>query len=62
MGAKIDDLLDNLERQGPEVDFAKLFSTELPMFTLWEMLGVDEEDRPNIIKWMHYLELALDSF
>jgi cytochrome P450 len=47
-----------MEQQGPEVDFAKMFSTELPMYTLCEMLGVDEEDRPNIIKWMHYLELA----
>ena len=40
------------------VDFAKLFSIELPMFTLREMLGVDEEDRADIIMWMHYLELA----
>ena len=38
VGKKIDDLLDNMERQGPEVDFAKMFSTELPMFTLCEML------------------------
>ena len=58
VGRKIDDLLDNMERQGPVVDFAKLFSIELPMFTLCEMLGVDEEDRADIIKWMHYLELA----
>mgnify|MGYP007000305815 len=57
-GRKIGDLLDNMERQGPVVDFAKLFSIELPMFTLCEMLGVDEEDRADIIKWMHYLELA----
>lgn len=28
------------------------------MFTLCEMLGVDEEDRPKIIEWMHYLERA----
>jgi len=28
------------------------------MFTLCEMLGVDEVDRPKIIYWMHYLELA----
>ena len=34
VGAKIDELLDNMERQGPEVDFAKMFSTELPMYTL----------------------------
>ena len=58
IGRKIDELLDNMERQGPVVDFAKLFSIELPMFTLCEMLGVDEEDRADIIKWMHYLELA----
>ncbi len=58
VGRKIDQLLDNMERHGPEVDFAKLFSTELPMFTLCEMLGVDEEDRADIFKWMHYLELA----
>ena len=53
VGEKIDALLDNMERQGPVVDFAKLFSIELPMFTLCEMLGVDEDDRADIIKWMH---------
>ena len=58
VAAKIDALLDNLERKGPEVDFVKLFSQEVPMFTLCEMLGVDEVDRPKIIYWMHYLELA----
>ena len=58
VGEKIDALLDNMERQGQVVDFAKLFSIELPMFTLCEMLGVDEDDRADIIKWMHYLELA----
>ena len=58
VGRKIDQLLDNMEEAGPVVDFAKMFSVELPLFTLCEMLGVDEEDRPNIAKWMHYLELA----
>ncbi len=56
--AKVDSLLDEMERQGPEVDFVKMFSEEVPLFTLCEMLGVDEEDRPKIIHWMHYLELA----
>ena len=55
---KIDHLLDDLERKGPIVDFAKLFSEELPLFTLCEMLGIDEEDRPRIKLWMHHLELA----
>jgi len=58
VGAKIDALLDEAERQGPEIDFVKLFSEKVPMFTLCEMLGVDEVDRPKIIHWMHYLELA----
>jgi hypothetical protein len=55
---KVSELLDNVEANGPEVDFVRLFSQELPLFTLCEMLGVDEADRPKIIKWMHYLELA----
>ena len=58
VGIKIDSLLDDLEREGPVVDFARAFSQELPLFTLSEMLGIDEEDRPKIIKWMHYLELS----
>ena len=58
VGVKIDQLLDDLERKGPVVDFAKLFSEELPLFTLCEMLGIDEEDRPRIKLWMHHLELA----
>ena len=28
------------------------------MFTLCEMLGVPEEDRPKIIEWMKFLEMA----
>ncbi len=55
---KVDALLDEMERRGPVVDFAQVFSHELPMFTLCEMLGIDESDRPRVIKWMHYLESA----
>lgn len=54
----IDELLDDLERKGPVVNFAKLFSEELPLYTLCEMLGVDEDDRPQVKTWMHHLELA----
>jgi len=55
---KIDALLDEMERKGPVVDFVKMFSEEVPLFTLCEMLGVDEADRSKIVYWMHYLELA----
>ena len=58
VSAYVDTLLDDLERKGPMVDFVKNFTEKLPMFTLCEMLGVDEEDRPRIIEWMHYLERA----
>jgi cytochrome P450 len=58
VGLKIDQLLDEMERKGPVVDFVKLFSEELPLFTLCEMLGIDEEDRPKVKVWMHHLELA----
>ncbi len=55
---KVTALLDEMERQGPVVDMVELFSAELPLFTLCEMLGVDPADRPKLVKWMHYLELA----
>ncbi len=62
VGRKIDDLLDVMEREakssGAPIDFVKLFSEQLPLYTLCEMLGVDEEDRPKIVRWMHYLEMA----
>ena len=58
VGLKIDALLDDVEARGPVVDFVKLFSEELPLFTLCEMLGIDEDDRPKVKVWMHHLEMA----
>ena len=58
VGLKIDALLDDMEKQGPVVDFVKLFSEELPLFTLCEMLGIDEQDRPKVKVWMHHLEMG----
>lgn len=55
---KVTALLDEMERAGPVVDMVEMFSAELPLFTLCEMLGVAEADRPKLVKWMHYLELA----
>lgn len=53
---KVDQLLDELEAKGPVVDLVKNFSEQLPLFTLCEMLGVDEKDRPKIRRWMEVLE------
>ena len=58
VGRRVDELLDDLESQGPRVDFVPVFAEQLPLFTLCEMLGIDEEDRPKVVHWMHYLELA----
>jgi cytochrome P450 len=55
---KVEHLLDDLEAEGPVVDFVSVFSNQLPLFTLCEMLGVDKEDRQKIVHWMHYLEMA----
>jgi cytochrome P450 len=40
------------------VDMVEHFSSRLPLFTLCEILGVPEADRPKVLHWMHYLELA----
>ncbi len=55
---KVDSLLDDLEAKGPVLDFVDVFSNQLPLYTLCEMLGVDEEDRQQVVHWMHYLEMA----
>lgn len=56
ISVKIDSLLDDLEAAGPETDFVKVFSTQLPLFTVCEMLGIDEDQRQKIVSWMGYLE------
>ncbi|MEM7640276.1 MAG: cytochrome P450, partial [Pseudomonadota bacterium] len=58
VSTKVESLCDDLEAKGPVVDFVKVFSNQLPLYTLCEMLGVDEEDRQKIVHWMHYLEMA----
>lgn len=55
---KVNQLLDNMQAQGPVVDMVEMFSAELPLFTLCEILGVPEADRPKLVHWMHYLENA----
>jgi cytochrome P450 len=51
-------LLDNVEASGGECDLVEVVSSRLPLFTLCEILGVPEADRPKFLSWMHYLELA----
>jgi cytochrome P450 len=59
---EVDRLLDNLEaiakKNDGKVDMVTNFSEWLPMYTLCEMLGIDEKDRHKIVRWMHYLENA----
>jgi cytochrome P450 len=50
-------LLDQMAPLG-ECDLVETLSSRLPLFTLCEILGVPEEDRPKFLRWMHYLEIA----
>lgn len=56
--AHVSHLLDGMESAGPVLDMVEHFSAELPLFTLCEILGVAPADRPKLVKWMHYLEVA----
>ncbi|MEO1322208.1 MAG: cytochrome P450 [Pseudomonadota bacterium] len=53
---KVNELLDDMQAKGPIVDMVESFSAELPLFTLCEILGVPDADRPKLVHWMHYLE------
>ena len=56
--AHVTELLDAMEQQGPVVDMVEMFSAELPLFTLCEILGVPAADRPKLVHWMHFLETS----
>ncbi len=56
--AKVTSLLDGVEAAGPTLNWVEHFSSQLPLFTLCEMLGVPEADRPRIREWMDMLEMA----
>ncbi len=62
VAAEVDRLLDNIEakarKNDGKIDWVSNFSEWLPLFTLCEMLGIDDKDRPKIVRWMHYLENA----
>jgi hypothetical protein len=55
--AEVTRLLDDLAPLG-QCDLVETLSSRLPVFTLCEILGVPEVDRPKFLKWMHYLEVA----
>ena len=56
--AEVIRLLDAASAMGREFDLVENFSAHLPLFTLCEILGIPEADRPKIIEWMEMLELA----
>lgn len=55
---QVNKLLDDMRAKGQIVDMVEHFSAELPLFTLCEILGVPEADRPKLVHWMHFLEMA----
>jgi len=54
---KVSLLLDRIAEL-KECDLVANLSAELPLFTLSEILGIPEADRPRLVDWMHYLEMA----
>ncbi|HEV7693209.1 MAG TPA: cytochrome P450 [Hyphomonadaceae bacterium] len=57
VAAEVTRLIDGMAPKGA-CDMVEAFSSRLPLYTLCEILGVPEPDRPKFLKWMHYLELA----
>lgn len=57
VAAEVTRLIDGMAPRG-ECDMVEAFSSRLPLYTLCEILGVPEADRPKFLKWMHFLELA----
>lgn len=55
--AKVTALLDSIAPLG-SCDLVEHISAELPLFTLSEILGLPEADRPKLVRWMHFLEIA----
>lgn len=54
---KVTELLDVIAPMG-KCDLVEHLSAELPLFTLSEILGIPESDRPKLVRWMHFLEIA----
>lgn len=54
---KVTDLLDAIATKG-SCDLVEHVSAELPLYTLSEILGIPESDRPKLVRWMHFLEMA----
>ena len=55
--AEVTRLLDAMAPLG-KCDLVPMLSSQLPLFTLCEILGVPQADRGKFLTWMHYLELA----
>lgn len=55
---KIEELLDDLAAEAPHCNLVDVFAAQLPLFTLAELLGVDQADRPKLVQWMTDLEMA----
>jgi hypothetical protein len=56
--AEVARLLDHLATKAPHCNLVDEFSSQLPLFTLAELLGVDQADRPKLVQWMTDLEMA----
>src|SRR5437016_6057532 len=54
VAAETSHLIDAMAGLG-ECDLVEKLSSRLPLFTLCDILGVPQADRPKFLDWMHYL-------
>jgi cytochrome P450 len=57
IAGEVSRLIDAMAPKGG-CDLVEMFSSQLPLFTLCEILGVPKEDRSKFLHWMHFLEMA----
>ncbi|HCT76360.1 MAG TPA: cytochrome P450 [Micromonosporaceae bacterium] len=47
----VDDLLDDIEKNGSPIDLVESFARPQPGMTIFELMGIPYEDRPKVQKW-----------
>ena len=47
----VDELIDDMEKQGSPLDLVETFARPQPGMTIFELMGIPYEDRPQVQKW-----------
>lgn len=55
----VDDLLDDMEKNGSPIDLVESFARPQPGMTIFELMGIPYEDRPKVQRWT---DIALSTY